>query len=169
MVISIGELRIINISIRELPECEVAFIRRVGSYFEPQEHWEKLIYWAVNNGLFPPNQRFIGISLDNPKIVEGHNCRHDACVTIPEDFDKKKHNDMQYKMLDGGLYALYQFYDTPEKLNLAYQFIFEQWLPNSDYDGDYDRYNLEFNMNNPEDDPERKCKVDLFVPIKKGI
>lgn len=123
-----------------------------------------MIHWAVNNGLFPPDQSFIGISLDNPESVEGHKCR-----PIPEDFDKKKHNDMQFKKLDGGLYALSRFYETPEKLNLAYLYMFEQWLPNSGYDVDYDRYNLEFNKNNPADDPEGKCKVDLFVPIKKDI
>ncbi|WP_053362402.1 GyrI-like domain-containing protein [Bacillus sp. FJAT-27251] len=158
-----------DIVIKELPEYEVAFIRRIGSYFEPQEHWEDLINWAINNGLYPPAQSFIGISLDNPDLVEGNNCRHDACVTIPKGFEKEKHNEMQFKKLDGGQYALYQFYDVPEKLNLAYQFIFGQWLPNSHHEVDNNRYNLEFNMNNPAEDPEGKCKVDLFVPIKSRI
>ena len=158
-----------NIVIKELPEYEVAFIRRIGSYFEPQEHWGKLINWAINNGLYPPTQSFIGISLDNPDLVESNNCRHDACVTIHEGFEKEKHNEMQFKKLDGGQYALYQFYDVPEKLNLAYQFMFGQWLPNSDYEVDNNRYNLEFNMNNPAEDPEGKCKVDLYVPIKSRI
>lgn len=72
-----------NILIRELPEYEVAFFRRVGSYTEPNgEHWEKLLNWAIKNGLFPPQQSFIGISLDNPDLVESHKCRHDACVTL---------------------------------------------------------------------------------------
>lgn len=158
-----------NIIIKELPEYEVAFIRLIGSYFEPQEHWGNLINWANNNGLHPPTQSFIGISLDNPDLVESINCRHDACVTIPEGFDKEKHNDIHFKKLDGGQYALYQFYDVPEKLNFAYQFIFGQWLPNSDYEVDNNRYNLEFNMNNPTEDPEGKCKVNLFVPIKIRI
>ncbi len=159
----------INISMKDLPEYEVAFIRRKGSYFEPQDHWGKLIDWAAGNGLFPPNQVFIGISLDNPEFVESHNCRHDACVTIPEGFDKSKHKNMQFKKLDGGQYVLYPFYDAPEKLNFSYQYMYEQWLPNSEYDADFNRYNLEFNLNNPADDPEGKCKVNLFVPIKKRI
>lgn len=153
--------------IKELPEYEVAFIRRTGSYFEPQDHWSKLIHWAAANGLFPPNQAFIGISLDNPDHVESYNCRHDACITIPEDFEKERHHNMQFKKLDGGQYVLYQFYDIPEKLNSAYQYVYEQWLPNSEYNLDSTRYNLEFNMNNPADNPEGKCRVDLFVPIKK--
>ncbi len=62
---------------------------------------------------------------------------------------------------------MYKFYDQAEKLNAAYQFLYKEWLPNSDYDADYSRHNLEFNMNNPAEDPGGKCKVDLYVPIKK--
>ncbi|PGL70120.1 GyrI-like domain-containing protein [Bacillus sp. AFS055030] len=157
-----------NILIRELPEYEVAYIRRVGSYFDENgKHWEKLLNWAINNGLFPPHQSFIGISLDNPELVESHNCRHDACVTIPEGFDKEQHENMQFRKLDGGLYVLYQYYDSPSLLNSAYQYMYEQWLPNSDFEPDYDRYNLEFNMNNPAEDPDGKAKVHLYVPVKK--
>ncbi|MED4204858.1 GyrI-like domain-containing protein [Neobacillus mesonae] len=156
-----------NIEVKELPKIEAAYIRRTGSYYEPQNHWGILIGWAINNGLFPPQQSFIGISLDNPDLVEGRNCRHDACVTIPEGFKKEKHPDMKFKTLDGGQFALYKFYDQAEKLNAAYQFLYKEWLPNSDYDADYSRHNLEFNMNNPAEDPGGKCKVDLYVPIKK--
>jgi DNA gyrase inhibitor GyrI len=155
-----------NISIKTLPEYEVAFVRRIGSYFEPQNHWGELIQWSVNNGLFPPTQHFIGISLDNPSLVEPDKCRHDACVTIPKDFEKEVHLNMQFKKIDGGLYALYSFYDSPEKLAHVYQYMFENWLPSENYEADFDRSNLEFNMNNPADDPEGKCKVDLYVPIK---
>jgi DNA gyrase inhibitor GyrI len=159
-----------NISIRELPEYEVAFFRRFGSYFEPApDHWGKLMSWAVRNSLYPPKQCIIGISLDNPNLVESENCRHDACVTIPEGFEKEKHHDdgIQFRKLAGGLYAVYPFYDKPDRLNHAYQFIYEEWLTNSDYVADYIRENLEFNLNNPSEDPEGKCRVDLFVPIKK--
>lgn len=158
-----------NIIVKELPVTEVGYIRRTGSYFEPQDHWGDLISWAVSNGLYPPQQSFIGISLDNPDLVESKECRHDACVTLPEGFEKEKHKDMNFKKLDGGYYTVYPFYDTPEKLNDAYQYILGEWLPNSDYKPDFDRYSLEFNMNNPSEDTEGKCKVDLFVPVIKRI
>lgn len=74
---------------------------------------------------------------------------------------------MQFKSVDGGLYALYEFYDEPHKLSVAYQYMYAEWLPNSEYDADYDRDNLEFCLNNVAEDLEGKLKVDLFVPIKK--
>lgn len=155
-----------KITIKELPEMEVAFIRQIGSYFEPQEHWGELIQWATRNSLFPPQQSFIGISLDNPDLVESKKCRHDACVTIPSGFDKKEHKDMRFKKLESGKYAVYSFYDTADKLKSAYQYMYGEWLPTSNYDADFMRSNLEFNLNNPSDDPKGKCKVDLYVPVK---
>ncbi|MED3427427.1 GyrI-like domain-containing protein, partial [Bacillus thuringiensis] len=115
---------------------------------------------------YPPEQSFIGISLDNPELVASHKCRHDACVTIPENFDKEKYHDVQFKRLDGGTYGLYQFYDEPHKLSEAYQYMYAEWLLNSEYGADYDRDNLEFCLNNLAEDLEGKLKVDLFVALK---
>ncbi|ANP81664.1 AraC family transcriptional regulator [Bacillus sp. B25(2016b)] len=156
-----------KVVIKKLPPLEVAYIRRTGSYFEPQDHWGKLLNWSIENKLYPPEQSFIGISLDNPELVASHKCRHDACVTIPENFDKEKHHDVQFKRLDGGTYGLYQFYDEPHKLSEAYQYMYAEWLPNSEYDADYDRDNLECCLNNVAEDLDGKLKVNLFVPIKK--
>lgn len=104
--------------------------------------------------------------MDNPELVASHKCRHDACITIPENFDKEKYHTVQFKRLDGGTYGLCQFYDEPHKLSEAYQYMYAEWLPNSEYDADYDRDNLEFCLNNVAEDLEGKLKVDLFVPIK---
>ncbi|MBR9660349.1 AraC family transcriptional regulator [Bacillus cereus] len=155
-----------KVVIKKLPPLEVAYIRRTGSYFEPQNHWGKLLNWSIENNLYPPEQSFIGISLDNPELVASHKCRHDACVTIPENFDKEKYQDVQFKRLDGGTYGLYQFYGEPHKLSKAYQYMYAEWLPNSEYDADYDRDNLEFCLNNVPEDLEGKLKVDLFVALK---
>lgn len=155
-----------NIVFKQLPETEVAFIRRTGSYFEPQEHWGKLIQWATEHNLYPPSSQFIGMSLDNPNFVESHECRHDACVTIPENFDKAENGEIQFKTLEGGQYIVHPFYDRPKKLKDLYEYVFEKWLPESEYAMDENRITLEFNLNNPAEDPDGKSKVDLYVPIK---
>jgi AraC family transcriptional regulator len=155
-----------NISVREFPDYEVAYVRHIGSYLDTYQAWSKLGKWAEQNQLLPSNQYFIGISLDDPAMVDEYACRYDACVTIPNGFNKREQSDVQYKKLPGGLYAMYTFYDTIDKFAITYQSLFGQWLPNSEYDAD-DRPCLEFCMNNPLDDPEGKCKVELYIPIKK--
>lgn len=157
-----------NINVRELPNYKVAYVRHVGSYLDTHVAWSQLGSWAGKNNLFPPTQWFIGISLDDPATTEEYACRYDACVTIPEDFPDDGSTAVQYQTLAGGLYAQYPFYDTIDKFAIAYQVVYGQWLPSSEYDPD-DRYCLEFCMNNPLDDPEGKAKIDLYVPIKKRV
>lgn len=156
-----------NITLKQLPDMEVAYVRHVGSYLETYHAWERLGMWSNSKGLYPTEQFFIGISLDDPNVTEEHECRYDACVTLPANFVKKSEDGIDFKRLSGGTYALYQFYDTIDKLAIAYQTIFGQWLPNSEYDAD-DKPCLEFCMNNPAMDPDGKAKVDLYIPLKQN-
>lgn len=158
----------LNITIKELPDYEVAYVRHIGSYLETHKAWGKLGEWAAKNNLFPPEHSFIGISLDDPSLTDEYACRYDACVTIGDDFKRDTDSEIKYKTLNGGLYGLYQFYDTIDKFAIAYQVVYGQWLPNSEYDPD-DKHCLEFCMNNPYDDPEGKAKIDLYIPIRKRV
>ncbi len=155
-----------NIELRELPKHEVAYVRKVGSYLDTGDAWTTLIQWVNHNGINTKYQNFIGISLDDPAVVKELDCRYDACVTIPNTLEKKANDDVQFRKLSGGLYAVYHFYDTTDKLAIAFKSIFGQWLPDSEYDAD-DRECLEFCLNNPAEDPEGKCKTDIYIPIKK--
>ncbi|MFF2479970.1 GyrI-like domain-containing protein [Paenibacillus sp. NPDC058071] len=155
-----------NVAITELPEYEVAYFRHEGSYLDTGHAWAKLGAWATGNGICPPKQHFIGISLDDPNDVAESECRYDACVTLPEGFDKRLHANVSFKALAGGQYALYRFYDTVDKLAIIYQGIFGQWLPGSGYEAD-ERPCLEFCLNDPATDKEGKCKVDLYIPVKQ--
>lgn len=157
------------ITIKQLPEHEVAYVRHVGSYLDTRVAWDKLGRWASQKGLTPKNHHFIGISLDDGNLVEEFACRYDACVTLPSGFERHEHKKhVEFKTLSGGMYALYPYYDTIDRFVLAYQNVFNLWLPNSEYDAD-DRPCLEFCMNDPAKDKEGKCKVDLYIPIKKRI
>lgn len=155
------------IRIEERPDVEVAYVRHVGSYLDTYSAWDKLGNWAAAREITPADQHFIGISLDDLNLVDEWACRYDACVTLPagyrKDYDSKV---VDYKILPGGLYAVYPYYDTVERFVLAYQNVYSLWLPNSGYEAD-DRPCLEFCKNDPATDAEGKCKVDLHVPIKK--
>jgi DNA gyrase inhibitor len=154
-----------NIRIATLPDLQVAYARHVGSYLDTWKAWSALGAWTSKHGLYPPERAFIGISLDDPATTEEQACRYDACVTLPEGFACKESADIGYRPLAGGLYAVYPFYDTIDRLGLAYQSLYGQWLPSSEYEADA-RNCLEFCLNDPSLDPEGKAKVDLHIPIK---
>ncbi|UOE96338.1 GyrI-like domain-containing protein [Alkalihalobacillus sp. LMS39] len=156
-----------NITITELPNLDIAYVRHVGSYLETGQAWGKLGEWAAKHELFPPEHTFIGISLDDPNVTDEYSCRYDACVTINDSLKKDSDSSINYRTLQGGLYALYPFYDTIDKLAIAYQTVYGQWLPTSEYEPE-DKHSLEFCMNNPFEDPEGKAKIDLYIPIRKN-
>lgn len=156
------------VELRDIAEVEVAYIRHVGSYLDTHNAWDKLNRWAAGQGLYPADQQFIGISLDDGELTEESVCRYDACVTLPAGFDREAHREeAQFKTLAGGLYAVYSYYDTVDRFVLAYDSMFSVWLPRSGYEAD-DRPCLEYCLNDPAQDPEGKCKVDLYVPIRRS-
>lgn len=154
------------ITIRELPNYEVASVRHVGSYLDTGRAWDKLGHWAARQGLAPGQVQFIGVSLDDGNFTEELACRYDACVSLPPGFEREGHSgEVAFQMLPGGLFATYSFYDTIDQFVLAYQHVYGLWLPNSDYAAD-DRPCLELCLNNPALDEAGKARIDLCIPIK---
>ncbi|MCR2807104.1 AraC family transcriptional regulator [Paenibacillus soyae] len=157
------------VEICELTDREVACVRHVGSYLDTAPAWSKLGQWARRQGLTPERQRFIGVSLDDGYLVDEYACRYDACVSLPAGFAKGGHDgDVGFKLLPGGLYARYSYYGSSAQFVLAYETMFRLWLPGSGYEPD-DRPCQEWLRNDPAMDPEGKCKVDLYVPIRKAV
>jgi len=108
---------------------------------------------------------FIGISHDDPATTGEDECRHDACVVLPEGFAETDEDGVQYADIPAGKYGQYLFYDTIDKLAIAFRALYGEWLPQSGYEPD-DRPVLEINLNNPADDPEGKGKCLVCIPIK---
>ncbi|MNB76888.1 Regulatory protein SoxS [compost metagenome] len=156
-----------NIELKELPGYKVAYVRHAGSYLDTYKVWETLGTWVRSSGL-PATETYIGISLDDPGVTDESSCRYDACITVPEGFTASDDAGIAFRYLPGGTYALYKFYDTIDKLAIAYQSVYGGWLPSSGYEPD-DRDALEFCMNDPYSDPEGMAKVDLYVPIKRTL
>ena len=153
-----------NVEIKNLPEYRIAYFRHTGSYLETAGNWRRLLTWAGKRGLFPPQAMFIGISHDDPATTEEDACRHDACVVLPAGFDEMDEDGVAYATIPAGKYGQYLFYDTVDKLAIAFRALYHEWLPQSGFELD-DRPALEINLNNPADDPEGKGKCLVCIPI----
>jgi AraC family transcriptional regulator len=155
-----------HVTIEQFPPYEIAYFRHVGSYLKTAANWERLLKWTIEHHLYEHHPQFIGVSHDDPATTSEDACRHDACVVLPPGFYKNQEGGVTYGRLPGGLYGVYFFYDTIEKLAIIYNTLFCQWLPGSGYEID-NRPAMEINLNNPADDPERKSKCKVCLPIKE--
>ena len=86
-------------------------------------------------------------------------------MTLPAGFAETEEDGVQYATLPAGKYGEHLFYDTIDKLAIAYRALYSEWLPQSGREL-ADRPPLEINLNNPAEDPEGKSKCLVCVPIK---
>ena len=85
-----------------------------------------------------------------------------ACVEV-EDFDSVPER-MNSLILDGGLFAVFNYKGTAKDAQAFFQYIYGEWIPNSDYNLD-DRPHFEvlgdkYKNNDPNSEEE------VWIPIK---
>lgn len=73
-------------------------------------------------------------------------------------------NDMDIHVLKGGLYAVFNYIGTPSTFHQTFQFIFNDWIPNSAYEVDnrehFELLGDKYKNNQPDSEEE------IWVPIK---
>lgn len=108
--------------VRTLPNYRIAYMRRVGQYGPANiEVMEKLKKWAKEKKLLESAILF-AIPQDNPETTLPDNCRFDACIVIPNDYQV---DDSVFEgELSGGKYLIYKVKHTAEDIQKAYADIF---------------------------------------------
>lgn len=153
-----------NAEVRELPECKVAYVRKVGPYSREtcEPAFGELMQWAIPRKLVGPGT-VLSIYWDNPDVTAPENCRFDACVVIPDNFTPEA--QIQIQAISGGPYGVCHFELRPEKMQQAWEDAF-LWLCNSGFETSdkpcYERYH-----NNAAEHPEGKWIFDICIPLKR--
>jgi len=131
-----------NIEIENISFYRIAYIRQSGSYGQDNvQIMEKLKKWSKSNGLFNEQSIILGITHDNPKLVEPENCRYDTCLVISNDYCFSDNYISEGSIL-GGKYAVFKIRHTAEEVQKAWLAIFPE-LFNQGYQLDETRPILE--------------------------
>jgi AraC family transcriptional regulator len=157
-----------EIEVKDIPEMHVAYVRHIGPYAKDEKLFErlmnKLCAWAGPRGLLErPDARILAVYHDNPDITDEKNLRTDMCITVPP--DTRVDGEIGKSVIPGGKYAVAHFELNSDQYGDAWSTIYGGWLPESGYQPD-DRPGFELYLNNPEDHPEHKCVVDIYVAVK---
>jgi AraC family transcriptional regulator len=152
-----------NITLKELPDYHVAYIRRLGPYGpEISETFERLAQWAGPRELLA-NGQMISAYWDNPEITPPEKCRADACVTVAK--GTKVQGEIALQTLSGGKFAVYHVELANDEFEQAWKDLYHKWMPDSGFQPE-DKPCMELYYNNPEDHPEKKWVTDICVPVK---
>lgn len=149
-----------KITVKQLPRMNLVYERFMGNYSDLESAWRKFCIGLGKRQMINENSTFIGISYDDPLIVDENKCKYDMCVKI----DKITENNVH--KVPEGLYACYKFYDKVENLGKAYNEIFSLWMPFTKYTIG-DRPPLEIYQSSLDD--EGKMKVNICIAIEKSL
>lgn len=110
-----------------------------------------------------PDAKFISVYHDSPEVTDESKLRTSICITVPEDTPVE--GEIGKMTIAGGKYAVARFEIASDEYSDAWDAVFGGWMPESGYQPD-DGPCYELYLNNPEEHPERKCIVEICVPVK---
>ncbi len=157
-----------TVSVKEMPEMNVAYIRHIGPYKGDGDLFEDLFNricrWAGPRDLLNfPETKFIAVYHDNHDITMEDKLRISICITVPQ--GTVTEGEIGTMKIPGGKYAAARFELATDEFESAWDAVYGEWLPENGYQPD-DRLPYELYVNDPEEHPERKCIVDICVPVK---
>lgn len=113
----------IKFEVESFPNYRIAYMRRVGQYGPANiEVMEKLKKWAKEKNLLESAILF-AIPQDNPETTLPNNCKFDACIVIPNDYQVD--DSVLEGELSGGKYLVYEVKHTADDIQKAYSDILQ--------------------------------------------
>jgi AraC family transcriptional regulator len=148
-----------------MPVTRVAYVRSVGQYMANEsmflDLYQRLFSWAASNDALSTKTQTYNFYSDSPDITEGEKLQVLASITV--DDAAKPAGDIGIKKYPGGMYAIARFKLTNETFKLAWQWLYDCWLPQSGLTLD-DRVAFERSAGKTENAGE--YIVDIGVPVK---
>ncbi len=158
---------VVSAEAKVIQEMPVIYIRNTGMFKgEPQlfrKLLDKLFGWANARGLIDHNDtKILSLYHDNYEITDQERFRTSICLTI--NGDTAVDGEIGKMTIPGGRYAIGHCILDASQFPGAWNFIGE-WLSENGYQPD-DRPCFEIYLNNPDEHPEKKSIVDLYIPVK---
>lgn len=154
---------IMNAEVREMPEYNVAYVRKIGPYGKEtcEQAFEEVMKWAGPRGYLRSGKMLL-VYWDNPEVTPPDRCRVDACVIVPE--GTRPEGQVGVQVFSGGPYSVFRFELPPDGFGQAWEDAFT-WLVNSGYECD-DKPCYELYHNNAAEHPDGKWIFDICIPLK---
>jgi AraC family transcriptional regulator len=148
-----------KMQINIIPGMNLVYKRAICNYSRDLEGaWNNFCKEMEEKYSLDGTPRFVGISYDDPLIVNEDRCIYDMCMEIDEISGINVHR------IETGMYACYEFNNKVAKLILAFNEIFSLWLPFCKYVIDNNRPSLEIYKSGL--DEKGNIHIEICIPIK---
>ena len=160
-----GESEMLNhdVAIRDIEGFDLLTIDHIGPYMQIGKAFDALMGWLAPRGLLSGEMRMIGLYYDDPAIVSEDELRSKAGVWLPRAVDVSG-GPVHVTSVSGGKYAVLRHKGPYADMAAAYQWLYGEWLVNSDYEA-ADAPVFEEYHNNPKSTAPAELLTDICLPL----
>ena len=154
----------ISCKIKKIDNFKVAYIRSLEGCkaCAINEMAGRILNWGHKNKLFNSKSHVIGILYDDLRVTQIEKCMFDACIPVPYDIDHDQ--EVNYKTIYGGKYAVFSFKGSYQHIADYWDRIYSEWLPKSGFFPD-DKPSLDFYLSNPNKSQLGEIEAQLHLPL----
>ncbi|SEI49034.1 AraC family transcriptional regulator [Paraburkholderia diazotrophica] len=153
-----------DVVIRDIAGFDVLTVDHVGPYLQIGKAFETLMDWLASRGLLSGEMRMIGIFYDDPTAVAENELRSKAGVWLPRAVDVSGGGPVSVTPITGGKYAVLRHKGPYEDMAAAYQWLYGEWLVNSEHEA-ADAPVFEEYLNNPKETAPANLLTDICLPL----
>ncbi|QDU35032.1 DNA gyrase inhibitor [Poriferisphaera corsica] len=152
-----------NPEIKDIAEIPIAYMSHKGDYNEMATVWQRFMPLIASNNLITPETKFLGVYYDDPGETPAEQLRSEVCITVPASF--KPFDNIQYRTIPAGKYAVFLYKGPYEDSPEFYGKIYHEWIPNSGHTPSetpcFERY-----LNSPEDTAPEELLTEIYVSLE---
>ncbi|RQP26504.1 AraC family transcriptional regulator [Piscinibacter terrae] len=120
-----------RVEVKRIEAREVLYMRERGDYASHAHSlWLRFIPWVDSLGL--GGQPLMSVGLDDPSITPASNCRMDACVELPQEWNDPGLRTMR-RQLPAQWAACLKFDGPAADIGGGWEALLNEWLPGSSF------------------------------------
>ncbi|MDY8134086.1 AraC family transcriptional regulator [Aquimarina sp. 2201CG5-10] len=151
-----------NIEIKEMPKMNLAYITHIG-VDGLGDAFEKLMKWARPKGFMDnPNLKMATIYYDSFKVTTPDKVRMSACLLLEEPVETK--GEVGITTIQKGKYIVAHMVIGLDEFEKSWSSLFV-WMNENGYKKS-EQNPFEIYHNNYNEHPQKKCIIDLCIPIE---
>ncbi len=157
------QLKLMNAKteVKTMPNMDLAYVSSIGIQ-NLEESYQKLIEWAVPNGLMNEQTKMITLYHDSFKITAANKVRMSACILLNKSV--KTSSEIGLTTISQGKYIVGSYVIGIDEFEKSWAGLFI-WMNENGYKkANKDPFGIYYNNFN--EHPEKKAIVDLCIPIE---
>ncbi|WP_293265717.1 AraC family transcriptional regulator [Neptunomonas sp.] len=164
-LVSIKGVDMLQVEIKEVEAISLAGVDHTGSYMDIGGSFEKLFAWLGMKQLISEQTRSFGVYFDDPDATPEEKLRSAACATLSS-YDVMSSDPVTEYAIGSCECAVLRYVGPYSNMQVAYQWLFGEWLPNSGRESENAPVFEEY-VNDPRTVAPNELITDIYLPLKR--